>query len=274
MPEWREIPIRDLPSELTREVHQKIRFHGVTMVAARADGGEPVCCSGTFTTINGIAGILTARHVWEIIERAPTLALLVGGRPYYLDPRILRAFGPGYDDTLAEVAARVPDIAFVHIPPEACGAIEAYGKVFYSIDRRRRDPEMAFFSDRGFWILAGSPQALFGAATGMAPSFLYDTFVDRHVEAGAWDYLFVNLNLDQNPEIPRTYGGMSGGGIWRAAFSLSEDQTVFAVENPQRDIVLSGVAFYQTGPEGRQIIGHGPKSLYATLPGLCVDEVT
>ncbi len=108
----------------------------------------------------------------------------------------------------------------------------------------------------------------------MAPSFLYDTFVDRHIEAGDWDYLFVNLNLKQNPDMPRTYGGMSGGGIWRAAFSLSAEETVFAVENPQRDIVLSGVAFYQTGLEGRQIIGHGPKSLYATLPDWSREGVT
>lgn len=194
MPEWREIPIRDLPPELTRQVHQKIRFHGVTMVVSRANGGEPACCSGTFAKVNEMAGILTARHVWEIIERAPTLALLVGGQPYYLDPRILLAFGPDYEDTLPEVDARVPDIAFVRVPPQACSAIEAYGKVFYSIDRRRDNPDMALFSDQGFWILAGSPQALFDTATSMAPSFLYDTFVDKHVEAGNWDYLFVNLN--------------------------------------------------------------------------------
>lgn len=274
MPEWREIPIRDLPQELTLEVHQKIRLHGVTMVVPSGDGTEAVCCSGTFTQINGMAGILTARHVWDVIERAPSLALLAGGQPYYVDPRVLRVFGPGYEDTLPEVDAAVPDIAFVRIPPFARGAIEAYGKVFYSIDLRRQDPEVEFFSERGFWVLAGSPQALFNAETRMAPSFLYDTTVDRRVEIGDWDYLFVNLNLEQNPGIPRTYGGMSGGGIWRVAFYLSAVETVFAVENPKRDIVLSGVAFYQTGAEGRQIIGHGPKSLYATLSDRSADGVT
>lgn len=267
MPDWRDIPIPHLPPELMRQVHEKIRFHGVTMVCSRADGTEPVCCSGTFAQINDVVGILTARHVWESIKRTPTLTLLVGGKPYYLKREILQALSPEYADKLPSFdAARIPDLAFVRLPPLARGPIEAYGKVFYSIDLRRQNPEMKDFNQRGFWILAGSPQALLDANTGMAPSFLYDTSVDKHSVIGDWDYLFVNLNLDQNPEIPKDYHGMSGGGIWRATFSLSADQSVFVIEKPSRDIVLSGVMFYQTGPEGRQIIGHGPRSLYATLP--------
>src|SRR5260370_22292188 len=172
-------PIRDLPPELTREVHQKIRLHGVTMVVAPSDRGEPICCSGTLVTVKAMARILTDRHVWEVIEDATSLPLLVGAQPYHLDTRILRGFGPDYLATLPETDVRVPDIAFIRIPPQAFNAIEAYGKVFYSIDRRRENPNTAPFSKRGFWILAGSPQVLFDAATGMVPSFLYDTFVDR-----------------------------------------------------------------------------------------------
>ena len=85
------------------------------------------------------------------------------------------------------------------------------------------------------------------------------------IDVGDWDYLFVNLNLPKNPSIPKSYEGVSGGGIWRAQFAMSEDQTLFDVANPARDILFSGVAFYQTGGEGQQIIGHGPKSLYEGL---------
>jgi len=269
--EWREIPIRDLPQELVGEVHEKIRLHAVTMVVPHGDAHEPVCCSGTFVTLNGMRGILTARHVAELIQPAQTLALLVGGKPYYLTPEILRVFGPDPNDTQTEFGATVPDIAFLRMPPQASSDVEACGKVFYSLDRRRENADISAFSNRGFWILAGSPQVLLDASAGMAPSFLYDTFVDKHVTLGAWDYLFVNLNLQRNPDIPRSYGGVSGGGIWRAVFSMSEDRTAFAIESPDRDIVLSGVAFYQTDLEGRQIIGHGPKSLHETLPNwLCL----
>lgn len=267
MPEWREVPIRNLPEELTREVHQIIRLHSVTMVVSGVGGTKPFCVSGTLTRVAGMAGILTARHVWEQIERASTLTLLVGGLPYDVDPQVLRAFGPRLENTLPGFpSARVPDLAFICIPPVYHLPIEAYGKVFYSIDLRRQNPEMDVFSELGFWILTGSPQVLFNTETGMAPSFLYDTTVEKmSVDSGDWDYLFVNLNLRKNPKIPRDYGGVSGGGIWRASFYMSEDQSALAIKNPSRDIVLSGVAFYQTNEERRQIIGHGPKSLYSTL---------
>jgi len=273
VPEWREFPIRDLPAELIRQVHQKIRLHGVSMVAARGDLDKHLCCSGTLVTVNEMRGILTARHVWDVIRSSSILTLLVRGKPYYLKPNTLRAFAPRSQGIIETIGTKAPDIAFVQVPVLAVKDIEAYGKVFYSIDRRRENPDTASFNERGFWILSGCPQLLFDPSTGMVPSFLYDTFVDKYVSVDVWDYLFMNLSLNQNPEIPRAYGGMSGGGIWRAAFWMSPDQTEFAVEDEWRDILLSGIAFYQTGLDGRQIIGHGPKSLYSTLTDAHIHEV-
>jgi hypothetical protein len=276
MQERREIPIRDLPQELTLEVHEKIRLHSVTMVLPTTEATDALCCSGTLIQINDMPGILTARHVWKkMIKRPPSVGLLVGGEePYWIKPDVLRAFGPGDKGVLPDVGATIPDLAFVRIPPFARGPIEAAKKVFYSLDVRRQDPEMDLFGERGFWILAGSPQALFDPTTSRAASFLYDTTVDRRVEIGDWDYLFVNLNLPQNPSLPGAYGGLSGGGVWRAAFYVAEDETVFLVEKPKRDIVLSGVAFHQTDAVGRQIIGHGPKSLYMALYDCLSNEIT
>ena len=39
----------------------------------------------------------------------------------------------------------------------------------------------------------------------MAASFFYDTTVDKRIECGDWDYLFANLNLQQNPSLPKLY---------------------------------------------------------------------
>jgi hypothetical protein len=261
----REIPIRNLPADLTRQVHDKVRLHSAAMVLIFSGGETPTCCSGTFAQLNGEAGIVTARHVWATMRRSESVTLLVGGKPYYMRPQILRAFGPDHEHTLPEFDSSVPDIVFVWIPSAARRDIEAYGKVFYSVDLRRGTRGFGRFSQRGFWILAGTPQVLFGAETSMVPSLLYDTTVDRCIAVGDWDYLFVNLNIEKNPLSPRTYGGVSGGGIWRAAFKMSADGRTFSIQSPSRDIVLSGLAFFQTGEEGRQIIGHGPKSLYQSL---------
>jgi len=103
----------------------------------------------------------------------------------------------------------------------------------------------------------------------MVASFLYDTTLHRRIEVGGWDYLTINLDLEKNPTLPKAYGGVSGGGVWRAVFYVNEDETEFGVEKPSRDIVLTGVAFWETPPEGRQIVGHGPKSVYYALPDHC-----
>lgn len=248
-PRRRDIPIRDLPQDLVAEVHRKIRLHSVTMILSMTEGADPTCCSGTLVEINGEVGVLTARHVWTgMLRAARTVGLLVGGHePYWIKPDVLRAFGPHENGVLPDTSVQIPDLALVRIPPVARGTIVAAKKVFYSLDIRRQNPEMDFFGERGFWILAGSPQTLFDAKTSMAGSLLYDTTVERRVELGDWDYLFVNLNLLENPTLPKAYGGLSGGGIWRCAFYVTEDGTVFLVEKASRDILLSGVAFYRGG---------------------------
>lgn len=274
MPARREIPIKELPSDLTRQVHEKIRLHAVSMVLPPLGNADPRSCSGTLVQLNEMIGILTARHVWTAVERAPSLALLVGGQPYYVKPEVLRAYVPVGSGKLPDSRAQVPDIAFIRLPPITRGPIEAYGKVFYSIDARRRSSDIDLLDERGFWILAGSPQALAKPDTGMVASFLYDTSTEKRVTLGEWDYLFVNLHLTSNPELPKHYGGVSGGGVWRIVFHVSDDETVFAVESARRDIVLSGVAFYQTPENRRQIIAHGPVSIYEALPKHAVDTVT
>jgi len=132
-PRRRDIPIRDLPQDLVAEFHRKIRLHSVTMVLPMSDGADPFCCSGTLVEINGMVGVLTARHVWTgTLKAARTVGLLVGSHePYWIKPDVLRAFGPRENGVLPDTSAHIPDLAFVRIPPVARGTIEGAKKVFY-----------------------------------------------------------------------------------------------------------------------------------------------
>jgi hypothetical protein len=62
---------------------------------------------------------------------------------------------------------------------------------------------------------------------------------------------------DQDYELPRSYGGTSGGGLFRA-YSTGGD--VFGLH-------LRGVAFYKTGGDvaRNRIVCHGPQSIYYAL---------
>jgi len=159
--EKRYVPIRDLPPGLVAEVHQKIRLHSITMALPSADGSDVSCCSGTLVQVADEVGILTARHVWTLaLKSAVTVGFLVGGHePYWIKPAAMRAFGPPDTGLFLGTNARIPDLAFVRIPPIARGTIEAARKVFYSLDARRNASDIDLLGERGFWILAGSPQA-------------------------------------------------------------------------------------------------------------------
>ena len=59
--------------------------------------------------------------------------------------------------------------------------------------------------------------------------------------------------------LPESYGGTSGGGVWRAFTQMRTDQKKYLVQ-----LRLLGVAFYQSDATNgsRSIICHGPKTIY------------
>jgi hypothetical protein len=75
---------------------------------------------------------------------------------------------------------------------------------------------------------------------------------------------FDQLHFQPTPEsgfrLPLSYGGTSGGGIWRVYVRRQDDGTYLAVESR-----LARVAYWETDPPNRDIIGHGPGSIYGRL---------
>ena len=60
------IPIRNLPRDFTKAIHDHIRVYSVTMLMAdRVQDHSVIPCSGTLCSFGSKAGIVTARHVWE-----------------------------------------------------------------------------------------------------------------------------------------------------------------------------------------------------------------
>jgi hypothetical protein len=74
-----------------------------------------------------------------------------------------------------------------------------------------------------------------------------------------WDYVEVSADLGL-VEVPRSFGGISGGGLWQTPLALSKtDQLSWAGRKR-----LHGVAYWQTWPEDnhRLIRCHGPESIF------------
>lgn len=262
------VPITNLPEESTKSIHDHIRLYSVTMLMAENIEDDTVKpCSGTLCSFGSKDGIITARHVWEEARNHKTLILMTDRGPFPLKTESLVPTVPQPKCMLTNTDARIPDIAFLYLDAKQKAEIEGLGKVFYSVVKRVNSPHLNVQTVVGYWTIFGNPKALLKVDERTVRSFIYGTEVAYFTERDGWDYLSVNLNIPENPVIPKNFGGVSGGGVWRTMWGSDSDQTCFVVSNLIEDCFLVGVSFYQTSGDGSQLLAHGPNSIYNRLPG-------
>lgn len=219
--------------------------------------------SGTLVAFGESHYILTASHVWERVLKG---AVKVG---ITLTDNISHRF-------LMDVAAIVicgapraaasedwgPDLIFLRIPEEHLGTIKAY-QSFY-------DPEVDGKKSLNvnhveMWVLMGAPAA-FGKFTRIHADIeingLFANIGPGCYNRGDFDYYDLEMNLSA-PGVPASFGGVSGGGLWRVMAHCS-----CSGGNIDWLRILEGVAFYQSPiVGGRRIVRcHGPKSIIAASP--------
>lgn len=266
-----EIPIRELPLDLTKNVNDHIRLFSVTMLMSDEDDSNAIPCAGSLSSIGETKGIITARHAWEEMIKHKYLFIMLGKKPHVIGVELLDAFVPPdrvkIYAKIAGIDTDIPDIALIKLPSPSITHIEAVSKVFYSIDKRVDDGELNDFLTNpiGYYALFGAPFEWVDFDGKTVPSFIYNTYISEYIKIEDWDYQIMGLNLDENPNLPKSFEGVSGGGIWKIKFMVSEDQSTYFIQDLFNDVALCGVNFYQTAPKGRQIIGHGPFSIYNCL---------
>jgi hypothetical protein len=82
--------------------------------------------------------------------------------------------------------------------------------------------------------------------------------VRNEQQRGEFDYLDFVARHDENYTGPKSFEGVSGGGLWQVVPELVEDGGVAI-----KEAVLSGVAFHQTITEQLSTIAcHGRRSIY------------
>ena len=85
------------------------------------------------------------------------------------------------------------------------------------------------------------------------------TGVEKYYSERGFDYLELSVLYQDRNDLPLSFGGVSGSGVWRVQLYRSNDETI----NYSKPLLL-GVAFRQTAIENnlRSIIGHGWRSIY------------
>jgi hypothetical protein len=195
----------------------------------RVEGaGSTVLGSGVLVSIEGRRGILTAGHVAAAYEKLPEVGLVrfvAGGQQRRMlklgdtQTIILQS-----SDTFTESKV-VFDLAFTQLPPDAASLIEAQG-VFLNIEKNptkmeARAPAEGKHVDAMLGLIAEfSQQPFIEGKEFISP--MRGVLHTGHICAQQNGLLTVEA-MDYNLDVlPKSFGGMSGGGLWRIYFVEGE----------------------------------------------------
>lgn len=167
-----------------------------------------------------------------------------------------------------------PDIAFLPIPPLVFSSLAAISSVI-DLDREKEKmalptPKNADFVSIVTGLVAddtlpaeriGNRMRLIVSGYGNVGSLKTFTPIE------GWDTVeFLPRRESYESGPPRSFGGTSGGGIWKLYLNETSEGQYRVLDSR-----LAGVAFweeYLEGPEAQlSIVGHGPHSIYDQLLG-------
>lgn len=223
-------------------------------------GGRPYSRgSGTFVSIGKIQGLLSCGHVLDAISAARRISLAIFPVrpvdrlfPLNLDECDHIKFGPSHTE-------HGPDLAFLKLPTSFLDRVSHLISV-KSLENGRAhafaDEEP---SDESITVVAGIVDEWAGDEDNEAviPALMsVGRIADRVQTADGHDLFHFQPESDENFQPPKSYGGTSGGGLWRV-YPRPRDGSEIAYR-------LIGVAFYEI-PDRQIIICHGQASLYCKL---------
>jgi hypothetical protein len=222
--------------------------------------------SGTLVSVDDVLGVLTAAHVLaELPDDGPVgLVRFKEGaknlQRLHVDMRFAKKAAIVAD---GKIGPSDSDIGFLRLPLDVVGSLKATG-VFHNLTKRSVEAVIEAVVQRPY------VDAIIGVVAELTTyeevnrivvgaSMWLGNVVDQR-DARGFDLLDFRIASDGSVKPPRSYGGVSGGGLWR--ISLSDD---FAA---CRSITPVGVLFYQSEPaaDGERLLScQGPHSVYVRV---------
>ena len=239
------ISILHMTHDMSGAILSHVSNFAVGLVIREEGRGSKVLGSGVLVSIEGRRGILTCGHVAEAYERLPEIGLIrfvAGGQQRRMlklgDTQTIIVQS---SDTFTE-KKEVLDLAFTALTPDAASAIEAQS-VFLNIEKNRAKME----------ALAPAEGSHVDAMLGLVAEFSEEPFIEGrefispmrgvlhsgHIcaqENGLLRFKAMDYNLH---ELPKSFWGMSGGGLWRIYFVEGEQESKIVAT------MLCGLASWQ-----------------------------
>jgi hypothetical protein len=256
----------DIRPDLFEQIHQNVEIFSIILLLE----GE-ICGSGTLVKVDSVPGILTAAHVVEYIEKeakkhaTPNLGTILERRLSLPIQEPLTHFQ--WFSTLRKEKEWGPDLALIRIPrPSRLFSSLETKKSFWDLTRDDIASTSARFTKK-------TPTASFGIVAekthivGNLVQLNACTFVGgspKKIFHEDYDYIDSLSRRSLQPEMPSSFGGVSGAGLW--TFGVERHSNA---KFKPTNFLLAGVAFYENpnlaanpDPDLVAIRHHGPKSLY------------
>jgi hypothetical protein len=217
------------------EIHDRLLM--ATVFLYSLEPRQPrFCGTATCVSMAGARFILTASHVLDqvggpnfAVATRPDIGLATVSKTY-MSIKSLNSSGYGQWG---------PDLAICRIPEPIASQLLPDGKVYHRLDAA---PMSANDNIRWFWVLVGVPDEM--SIHGASEDVLATRAIGCHTlllhEHGGHKYVDLLFDRTKYHGLPRSFGGVSGGGLWIAEFETKDDSL-----NWTGRVCLRGVAFYQ-----------------------------
>ncbi len=228
--------------------------------------------SGTLVTVGSVDGILTAAHVLRNLPDQGEVGIVRFKRASWFAQKLTIDMEKAEKLTIAAdvFGPEGPDLGFLRLSPEDVGALKARN-VFFNLGMRRKavladdQPDPPYFDGvSGMiaeWTTDLPPEQGLARVKGFRSLYGVGLVVREH-ESNGFDLIDFEVTYGPGSDSPDSYGGMSGGALWRVYCTKGVDGQLSLVEKK-----VFGVAFHQSdlSDQKRIITCHGPRSVYGRL---------
>jgi hypothetical protein len=234
-----------MPHDIADAILAHVSNFAVGLVQRIEGKGSQVLGSGVLVSIEGRLGFLTAGHVAEVYRKLTDVGIVrfvAGDQQRRILPlgdtqTMIMASSDSFKD-----GKEVLDLAFTQLPPGLASSIGTQG-VYLNLEKNREKveappPEEGKHSDAILGLVAEfSGEPFIEGKEFISP--MRGVLHTGHITEQKNGLLTMEPMEYNRHELPKSFGGMSGGGLWRIYFVESEKESRIV------STTLVGVASWQ-----------------------------
>jgi len=270
MTENKPIKLEDIPQDLLNSISDELMQYSVGLYLEAQQLG-----SGTLIRCGERLGILTAHHVVHRptppLDFSPSssqeLQLVIMGPKHEF--KIPAKYINEIEIGVPNLDKEGPDLTFLEFPSmDKIGSLRAI-KSFWNLDHDTENRLASTANDSGVWAITGLPNewekiqkeseqkmtiySKFNSFFGFAIS-------DRRYKSNDFDFVDIPVYYGGRDTPPNSFGGVSGGGLWKIKIGQSQGESKLIYKNP----IFCGVPFYQQEIEDGNLLirCHYAESIY------------